>query len=178
MTHLSTLVLVALTAMSPSAADQPYGRLTVTEDLIRREIVRLGGDWESGAKPMLVAFLGDKFESRHFEMLTHLPTAEWFVVDGCSIDYFALACLSQVHQLERLDITRSKLESECFSLLRGNRELKEIYFESIALSDEFVAEIARLGHIRKLIFTDCDGLSDERLSTLTAALPDTVINAD
>ncbi|MEX0715003.1 MAG: hypothetical protein WD066_00370 [Planctomycetaceae bacterium] len=178
MTNTSTLVVAtAIAGFSCIAYGQPYGQLTVTEDLIRREIVRLGGDWESGRKPVLVSFLGDKFESRHFEMLTHLPTVEYFHADECFIDHFALACLSQVHDLERLDIKRCSLKSESLSLLRGNRELKEIYLESITLTDKVIAEIATLEHIKTLVFIDCEGLTAERMSTLKAALPDVTITA-
>lgn len=119
MLHQISFVAVIAIASCSYAADAlpPYGKMTVTEELIRREIVRLGGDWESGEKPKLVSFIGDKFESRHFEMLTHVPTLEWFYVDTSAIDEFALSCLSQVHQLERLDFVECKLESKGFSLL-------------------------------------------------------------
>jgi len=107
---ISFVAVIVMVSCSYADDVHPYGKLTVTEDLIRQETVRLGEDWESGAKPKLVYFLGDKFESRHFEMLTHLPTLEYFHADRCAIDEFAMACLSQTHQLERLDIVQCKLE--------------------------------------------------------------------
>lgn len=178
MRNTSTLVVAtAIAGFSCVAYGQPYGQLTVTENLIRREIVRLGGDWESGRKPLLVSFLGDKFESRHFEMLTHLPTVEFFHAEDCLLDQFALACLSRMHRLERLDITRCSLKSESLSLLRGNRELKEIYLESITVTKQVIAELATLEQIKTLMFDDCEGLTEERLSTLRAALPNVSITA-
>lgn len=164
-----------ITSSSYVAFGQRYGELTVTEDLIRREIMRLGGDWESGDKPVLVSFLGDRFESRHFEMLTNLPTVQYFHAQDCRIDHFALACLSQVRQLERIDVNGCQLDSECVSLLRGNRELREMHFESIALSDHLLTEVARLKQIKTIVLIDCEGMTKERLSTLTAALPGVVI---
>lgn len=172
MSALTTFaVYVAVAGCCCCENEQPFGRLTVTEDLIRREIIRLGGDWESGAKPLLVSFLGDKFESRHFEMLKHLPTVEYFHAEGCAIDDFALSCLSEARQIERLDFKACKLESQRLSLLRGNRELREIHLEAIAVSDNLIDEIASLKQIKEVAFNDCDGITDERLSKLRTALP-------
>ncbi len=154
---------------------QTYGQLTVTENLIRQEVVRLGGDWESGRKPQYIAFLGDKFKSRHFEMLMHLPSVTFFHAEDCPVDAFALACLSQVSQLERLDIERCKLESECLSLLRRNRELNKIYLIDIVLSDKLIAELGALKQLETINFIDCEGLTDERLSALKVKLPDVTI---
>jgi hypothetical protein len=171
-------ILFIATMVSTASDGQPHGGLTVTEELIRREVIRLGGDWETGAKPVFVVFLGDKFESRHFEMLTHLPSVRHFHAQECPIDHFALACLSQVRQLERLDINRCELESECLSLLHGNRELREIHFESVAVSDRLIHELGRLKQVTTVVFNDCDGMTNERHSTLRAARPDLVIKAD
>lgn len=178
MLHTISFVAVIAIASCSYAADvlPPYGKLTVTEDLIRREIIRLGGDWESGAKPKLVSFLGDKFESRHFEMLTHLPTLEYFHADRCVIDEFAIVCLSQLHQLKRLDIKRCKLMPKCFPLLQGNCVLKEIQFESVFISEQLITEIAKLQNVRKIVFIECKGITKERISTLKSALPSVMID--
>lgn len=155
-----------------------HGQLTVTEDLIRREILRLGGDWESGAKPVLVSFLGGRFESRHYEMLTHLPSVEFFYADNCTVDQFAFACLSQVRQLERLDLKKCKLTAEGLSLLRRNRNLVELHFESVPLSDKFVREIGKLEQLATIVFIECEGMTDKRLSELRSALPKAMIEVD
>ncbi|QDT88743.1 leucine-rich repeat domain-containing protein [Gimesia algae] len=177
MLHQISFVAVIAIASCAYAADAlpPYGKLTVTEDLIRREIIRLGGDWESGEKPKLVSFIGDKFESRHFEMLTHLPTLELFYVDTCAIDDFALSCLSQIHQLKRLQIVECKLEPESFSLLRSNRELREIIFDSVIIPDQLMTELAKLPNLKSISFNDCKGITKEQIATLKAALPNVKI---
>ncbi|EDL56917.1 hypothetical protein [Gimesia maris] len=177
MLHQIAFVAVIAIASCTYAADAlpPYGKLTATEELIRREIVRLGGDWESGAKPNLVSFIGDKFESRHCEMLTHLPTLELFYVDTCAIDDFALSCLSQIHQLRRLQIVECKLEPESFSLLRSNRELKEIIFDSVFIPDQLMTELAKLPNLKSISFNECKGITQEQISTLKAALPNVQI---
>ncbi|MEQ8633525.1 hypothetical protein [Gimesia maris] len=170
--QISFVAVLAYASCAYAADALPhYGKLTVTEDLIRREIIRLGGDWESEAKPKLVSFIGDQFESRHFEMLTHLPTLELFYVDTCAIDEFALACLSQIHQLERLDFVECKLEPLSFSLLRSNRELKEIIFDSVIIPDPLMTELAKLPNLNSISFIDCKGVTKEQISTLKAALP-------
>ncbi|MCA9021769.1 MAG: hypothetical protein KDA74_16580 [Planctomycetaceae bacterium] len=175
--QISFVAVMAITSCADAAdARLHYGKLTVTEDLIRREIVRLGGDWESGEKPKLVSFIGDQFESRHFEMLTHIPTLELFYVDTCAIDEFALACLSQVHQLKRLQIVECKLEPESFSLLRSNRELKEIIFDSVIIPDPLMTELAKLKNLKSISFEECKGVTKEQISTLKAALPEVQIS--
>mgnify|MGYP003653699804 CR=1 FL=1 len=177
MLHKISFVAVMAIASCAYAADaRPhYGKLTATEELIRREILRLGGDWESGEKTKLVSFIGDKFESRHCEMLTHLPTLELFYVDTCAIDDFALSCLSQIHQLRRLQIVECKLEPESFSLLRSNRELKEIIFDSVFIPDPLMTELAKLPNLKSISFNECKGITQEQISTLKAALPNVQI---
>lgn len=170
--QVSFVAVMAIASCAYAADARPhYGKLTVTEELIRREILRLGGDWESGEKTKLVSFIGDQFESRHFEMLTHVPTLEGFYVDTCAIDEYALSCLSQVHQLERLDFVECKLEPESFSLLRSNRELKEIIFDSVTIPDQLMTELAKLKNLNSISFIDCKGVTKEQISTLKAALP-------
>ncbi|MBI1249054.1 hypothetical protein GC197_14580 [bacterium] len=169
---------VLLPGCSVLATEQSYGQLTVTEDLIRQEIIRLGGDWESGAKPTMVCFLGKKFESRHFEMLTHLPSVKFFHTDGCPIDQFAFACLSQVRQLERLDIKNCRLASKGISLLQANRELKELRFESVIVSDELIEEVGTIKHLNLVVFSDCKGMTHVQLKKLKIALPDAIVEAD
>lgn len=155
---------------------QADGQLTVTEQLIRQEVLRLGGDWESSAKPKLVGFLGDKFESKHFEMLTHLPTVKWFAAHDCPIDSFALACISQIRQLERIDIVRCRLESECLSLLKSNRELKTIKFDSTTVSEKLIDELSQLTGLKNILFDDCDGLTEQLYSKLKTAIPEAEID--
>lgn len=166
------IAIMSITGNAFAAAPPPYGKLTVTENLIRQEIIRLGGDWESGAKPALVSFRGDKFTSRHFEMLTHLPALKYFHADGCTVDPFTLACLTQVRQLYRLDIVNCHLKTTSFSMLRGNRELREILFESVNLPEPLLTELAQLRQLRKITLIDCPGISGKQLSALKAALPD------
>jgi hypothetical protein len=56
------LTSTAFISVSGQEKEKRFGDLTITEDLIRREILSLGGDWESGKKPSLVSFYGGKFE--------------------------------------------------------------------------------------------------------------------
>lgn len=139
-------------------ADEPTtrGKLTVTENLIRREILRLGGDWESGAKPKLVGFEGENFKSPHFEMLTHLPTVEFFSARDCKVDDYAIKCLSSVISLRRLDLVRCEVDANCLSLLRSNRELRSLGFEEMRLSDKTMEEVTRLSQVETLVLIDVD----------------------
>ena len=129
-------------------------QLTATEQLIRNEVIRLGGDWESGTKPQLVAFVGDRFDSEHFELLTHLPDLRWLAVTDCDIDCFGLSCISQLARLERIDLTRCRLDLKCFALLKRNRSLREIYLHSVEMDAISMAQLATLHHVEILMMTD------------------------
>ncbi len=139
---------------SPPA--QPAIALTVTEELIRREIIQLGGDWQGSSEPLLVAFLGEEFNSQHFEMLTHIPTLPYFCADTVAIDDFAFSCLSEVHGLERLEFWNCNLESNCWSLLRDNRDLRHLRLLSVTMSDVEPIELASLTQLEELELDDMD----------------------
>jgi len=171
----------------------------MTERLIRDEILTLGGDWESGSKPQLIVFDGASFTTGHFEMLAHLPSVTHFVARNCTVDGFALACLSRVRQLDRLDLVRCNIDSPSFSALKGNRLLREIHIESAELSNTFLLELASLQQIEKLdlaeivvppnfvqcisdmknlkecYLVNCQGLDSLSLETLKLNLPNAKI---
>lgn len=161
-------LLSAIVMLPPMSEPPAYGKLTVTESLIRQEILRLGGDWESGTKPKLIGFLGENFESEHFEMLTHLPSVEFFIVQECPVDDFAIKCLSSVAALKRLDFVRCDFDATCLSLLRSNRELRALRFEETRLCDKAMRELTRVTQIEILEFSDVDlsGVSDETFDRL------------
>ncbi len=171
-------VSLLLASCSVLANEQSYGELTVTETLIRHEILRLGGDWESGAKPILVSFIGENFQSRHYEMLAHLPSMQFFHAEDCEVDHFAFACLSQVRQLERLDLKGCRLKPEGLSLLQANRDLAEFHLEAITVSDELIEKIGKLKQLKHIVFVDCAGMTDDQLSKIKTALPKVNIETD
>lgn len=152
--HLNMKYVLLMLAIIGVPANS-VAQLSVTEELISREVRRLGGDWESGSHPALVRFSGNKFESRHFEMLGHLPTLRWFVAEDCALDNVAVAYLGRVNQLERLDIKSCKIEPKCFLLLRDNRELKKIYFESIDVSAQLCFEVANIPNLESVWIEKC-----------------------
>lgn len=182
-------------SVEANASATPEPELTVTEALIAREIVRLDGDWEVPWEPRLVGFLGNKFESKHYEMLTHLPTVTSFMVAEGVLDNFSLTCLSRVTELRFLDIQYSQVTAESFSLLRSNRNLQRLSFDGVSLPAGAVAEIAKLTQIEELSFSDvefnegvveslssmqnlkhihifsCDGIEQEDIAVIEAALP-------
>jgi len=183
----------------PASSTSTFGELTVTENLIRQEILRLNGDWESGSKPKLVAFLGKEFKSNHYEMLSHLPTLEYFFVqNGSVVDNYAVKCLSTVTSLKRLDFVRCEFDTTCLSLLDSNRDLRELNFEEVNFTDSLlhgmtqlnrvekltlshvdlsdvadksIDRIARMESLKKCQIWDCRGVSSERIKQLTREFP-------
>lgn len=192
-------IAVGLATMSagPQADPSAFGQLTCTEALIRQEIIRLGGDWESGKRPQLVAFVGPKFEPRHYEMLTHLPDVSFFSATDTTIDAYGLSCISQINNVDRIDIVRCRVVSGSVSVLRASRRLNSLWVESSVIHDEFFGEFSELVNLRTVVLEDiqipeglvdelakmhwlktcqlirCRGLSDADMQELKKALPTT-----
>ncbi|PHS04154.1 MAG: hypothetical protein COA78_16985 [Blastopirellula sp.] len=142
---------------APPNEPSTWGKLTATENLIRLEILRLDGDWESGSKPKLVGFLGQRFKSPHFEMLTHLPSTEWFSAQYCTeVDNFAIKCISSIISLKRLDFVGCEINTTCMSLLQSNRELRQLLIEDSQLSDSAFDGITQLSQVEILWLDDAD----------------------
>jgi hypothetical protein len=153
---------------APRVEAFPRGKLTVTENLIRREILRLGGEWEAWSKPKLVGFYGSNFESTHFEMLMHLPTVEWLSIQDCAVDDFAMKCISSIDSLKRLDFVGCDINAKTLSLLQSNRELRYLQFEEKRLSDSMMDDITRLSQVESLslINVDLTDVSDANINSI------------
>ena len=102
-----------------------FGQLTTTEDLIRKEIDRLGGAWEGQVSPAMVEFIGPRFDARQFEMLSHLKTVRILSIHDCDVPAEAIHWIAQMEGLEHLEITNSKVDGACISHLKNNRKLKK-----------------------------------------------------
>lgn len=146
-------VTALVLSLSLAPARNAAAQLSVTEALIRDEVQRLGGDWEAAREPKLVAFHGARFESKHYEVLTHLPTLTYFHASECVFDSFSVRCLSQIGYLDRLDLVRCNAEVD-ISPLRFSRRLKEIHLTSLRLSDRFCDGLGKLSQLKKLVLVD------------------------
>ncbi len=197
LTSLCLMLFLPTTFPGPNTDTSGFGQLTATEALIRQEIVRLGGDWESGTRPQLVGYLGPKFQSRHFEMLTHLPNVAFFAAHDTEFDGYGLSCISRIRNIGVIEIVRCRVSTGSLSILRANRQLTSLLVESALVRDDFfedfselvnlrtidfvdmyipdvlVDELAKMNWLKECGFTNCRGLSEDAMFRLKKALPHT-----
>ena len=74
--------------------------LTATQELIKAEILRLGGDWE----PRLVGFIGPRFTAHHFEMLEHMTGIENVEMLNVSVPPTAYASIAKMRTVRWLEV--------------------------------------------------------------------------
>ena len=144
-------------------------QLTATEQLIRKEIVRLGGDWEGQSKPILVEFIGPRFDVCKFEMLTHLKGLNFLSVSDCNTPTQAIHCISQIEDLKELQIINSKVDGSSFSNLANCRNLSSIQLDGVDISPSFLDELIKLKNLRKL--TVRNSTVPEKFDTEVAKMP-------
>jgi len=129
---------------------EAFGQLTATEDLIRKEIDRLGGAWEGQIEPAMGEFIGPRFDARQFEMLSHLKTVRILCIHNCDVPAEAIHRIAQMEGLEHLEITNSKVDGACISHLKNNRKLKTLQIKNVNISDAFVAGLTNLPNLQEL----------------------------
>ena len=100
---VAVVYFVLMCSCSVSAA-----QLGKTQQLIRTEIFRLGGNFEGRSHPKLIQFESG-FSENDYEMLVHLPTASTLYINNCTVDNFAVECIGKIRDLKHLAITNSKI---------------------------------------------------------------------
>ena len=126
---------------------EALGQLTATEDLIRKEIDRLGGAW---VEPAMVEFTGPRFDARQFEMLSHLKTVRILTIHNCDVSTKAIQYIAQMEGLEHLEIFSSKVDGTGISHMKNNRKLKTLLIEDVNISDAFLAGLTKLPQLQEL----------------------------
>lgn len=97
------LVLILVVYLYSSAAAQ----LTLTERLIREEVMEADGQWEGSDRVPLLGFIGEKFTDEHFELVAHIRAIEWFHVSEVNVEPESLRWLSRQPLLTKLDLIDS-----------------------------------------------------------------------
>jgi len=165
------IMLFTLPFLNPAEA-----QLTYTQDLIREEIIRLGGEWEGSDAVKRICFAGELFKTEHFEMLSHCSGLEWFEAHDIRLcDKDALKHLLQIRSLIRVDLLGagdladglehipvkcSKLEEvrveakhlsiEAFSALQKVQSLRHLSLEVGSLEREQCELVSRMKQLKYL----------------------------
>ncbi len=131
------------------------GKLTYTQNLIRVDITRLGGEWEGGEEIERICFLGPNFKSDHFEMLSHCAGLKWFsAFDVGSCDKVALKHLFKIKSLQRIDVSNSGELADGFEYLPANTaKLKEVRIEASTLGTDAILALQRVKSLSLLSLT-------------------------
>jgi hypothetical protein len=197
--YAALVLAFAFATFIPVPAD---AELTATEKLIRAEIIRLGGDLEAPRFPELVVFFGDKFSEDHFELLSHLPTVRWFVVDHAPATERAFGllrecpCLDEIHlnspqqfdgrglgrlvlqrNLRTLHIDDAQLSDAGFDELLTLTSLKVLTLTDVDFPVNRLVELGRFTKLQELLITSTRHLSENEIEKLRAALPECDVKA-
>jgi hypothetical protein len=168
---------------------------SVTESLIRDEIIRLGGEWEGGAVPARVGFIGARFSERHFEMLEHLRPFRMLTLHTVDVGPDAMKSISKLASLEKLHIEESTLASQGSVKLSGLKmltslklyeckvdphwigavgeipSLKHLSLERVDLPPETLEIVGRLRNLENLNINSSREFKAEEIEKLKAKLP-------
>jgi|GEM_PF-1562648 len=190
--------IVALSALF--VGPNCYGQLTATEELIRAEVLRLGGDWESGDSPVLVGFWGASFEQKHFEFFSHLKTVKTLMLLEVGVNAEALCYISRIDSLNRLTIEDTKFDGIGLSALSRNRQLADLTIryakfasntaiglseltslesltlEDVEISAEHFKQIQNLEKLKVCTITSVNFIPMDVIETLKRSLPDCEVN--
>jgi hypothetical protein len=121
-----------------------------THSLISNEIFRLGGETEGPSKLVRVVFQGARFESAHFEMLSHLNDLREFHCNDVRASSSAMRHLEMLPLLERIDINGGVELVNGFKYLKTKACLREITLQNTVIGEESLNAIATVPNLRFL----------------------------
>jgi hypothetical protein len=126
--------------------------LTVTQELIKNEIIRLGGDWE----PRLVGFIGPRFTARHYEMLEHLTCVESVHLINVNVPPSAFSSIAKASAVRRLDIQNGSCSAEGIEALGRLPHLSRVILEGVAITKKGMESLSQLETLEHLVLDDVD----------------------
>lgn len=175
-----------------------YGQLTLTERLIRKEVMESGGQWEGSDRVPLLGFIGERFTDEHFEMLSHIRAIEWFhaselkveseslrwlygqpmltkldLIDtGNLIDGLHLLGASVLGRLEIVRIAETKLSRKNLSCISSMRRLKELEALDVEVEVEALRMLTSCKRLKRLEISPTNTIPIPVIEELRKALPE------
>ena len=151
--HPSTnLLILSIMLFTLPLQNSAEGQLTYTQNLIREEIIRLGGEWEGSDAVKRICFAGESFKTEHFEMLSHCSGLEWFSAHDirlCEKD--ALKHLLQIRSLVRVDLLGAgDLANGLEHIPVRCSKLEEVNVEAKHLNMEAFSALQKVQSLRRL----------------------------
>ena len=164
--RIQLLIVFVMTTPLPGRSDE----LAVTEQLVRSEIIRLGGSWEAEAdnkSPEMISFYGENFKERHFEMLEHVRSARAFASVGVDISPVAVVSIARLRNLEAIQIQEGSFSGEGCGKWQKLKTLTSLKVFECRLTCRGVRSIAKIQSLTTLSLNDVD-LPEDALVTLGA----------
>ena len=125
-------------ANAQTLADQPQDQREAV-----RKILGLGGDWELGAKTVLIGFIGDKFTNDKYVLLAPLVDLKHLaVIDSPSEDRAFVHC-EKLENIESLYFNNCKFTGVGLRHLSRCKKLKTVNIEGAPISDEGLAALTQ-----------------------------------
>lgn len=141
------MVVVTLMLSCPISLQ---GQMPFTQQLIDREIARLGGETEAPSGLVFVAFRGDRFTSQEFEMISHLTQLRWFSATETKGDDSSLRYLKEVKSLKRVDVHSSGVVVDGLVHLSRHPAVEEIQLTEVKLSKKVLNALCDMPVLKKL----------------------------
>lgn len=142
-------IVVAWGSTNPATAQR-----TITEELLRREIVRLGGEWEGDNAPSRIGFSGPGFSQDHFEMLEHIRGTQMLTLVDIDLGPKATKSLGTVKTLKRLYVERCRLAQMGYDPLNQLTALASLEVYDCDIPLEFIGAIAKLETLKSVVLVD------------------------
>lgn len=147
MIKLLRMVIAALIFSCPVSLQ---GQVPYTQQLIDREIARLGGETEAPSGLVFVAFRGSKFTPQEFEMISHLSQLRWFSASETKGDDSSLRYLKELRSLKRVDVHSSGGVVDGLVHLSGHPTVEEIQLTEVKLSEKSLNALCNMPALKKV----------------------------
>lgn len=142
---LAWAVFLPCDAAAQSLADQPQAQ----RDAVR-QILDLGGDWESGRQTVLIGFIGTKFTNDTFPLLTPLVDLKRLALFEIPADDRAFVHCAKLEKIESLQMDACKFSGVGLKHLVNCKQLKNVDIEETPITDEGLAVLAKFTSIESL----------------------------
>lgn len=149
---IASLCLLSMARLTTTCHGQDR---TITEQLIHKEIMRLGGEWE-GYLPVRIALSSGKFTEQHLEMLEHVRPFKMLDLYQVEVGVEAMNSLSKLEKLEWLDMEDSTIDAKGSEKLANLKSLKNLRLEDCKAAPEWIRAIGEIPTLTQLTLNDTD----------------------
>lgn len=119
-----------------------------------RQILAMGGDWESPSKTLLIGFIGEKFTDDKFALLAPLVDVRILYFDNVPASDDALTHCKELRDVWQLQLKSCAFSGVGLKHFANAKNLKRLFVEDTPITDDGLASIAELANL-ELIDISC-----------------------